>query len=1183
MRKITSLLMLFCAFVGIAQAQTNVKPVVSTGTEVYEYYVVNFRDQDYFVTTTNGLNGGAQQLGSANAFNESKAKVTFKLTADDKLYSTNTRTELILGYTTTVDAANSVQLFAADSEAGYTWKIESQNGSFSLSAGDSDNSWNMHGGKGANIGLYPKTDGGSTWVFVPANEAAQAKANEAKASYAPSADYYYQIKNKGRSNMLAANANYATAIATQSTADLNQLWAFEQGENGTFYLRNYGQGKYLSRNESDNNAWPVVDAANKKAFVVEISNFDANTYVIKEANGGNQGHAYAHDANWGADHSYQQIVGWEVVADASQWYLVKTDISTVAQEISVKYSFVYDGVEKYTQETTGVVGSAYPDITVSHPYGVSCAAKPAGTINASEAVGGVITKEIALTIGGLPFQYSDTYAKATWYFMNLKPQDDGKWYLGYAANQEYIPLGDGQKALPADGQDAYLWAFVGNPFDGYKIMNKAAGENMILSSSTNTKDGNTGANTHPVLTSLNALDGKNTYWIPTSASSYATNGFYLAQKDNSSNKMNARGGKLAYWNSGADAGSTFQVTTLATLENYGITTLLSDAGKVGFPKTSSAAYTELNRVNTLGQGRATVLDVENAVSAYKKASDIQLPVDGKAYTIANYSRYNEGTTRYLNYTAGSALSVSDDVNKASVFVCKQLSNGVYAFVTSDGKVLTWMNSGEGYKENDKFNGYSSEYGTTYSSHNDWNKITVKKNGTAEVDYGFLRMVARRSNAGSSFIIKGTDGTWDKAGDDYFFQTSGGYYSSAWLFNEVAHENVEAENFAVAKIGAKLPLETKTLGEGLGKYHYLVNGVENYTADALNSAKTAEEVNAIAATLTINQPKTGFYRIKSANANDAAKKNKYWQLNAESAMELGELNKLNSIVYYSEGKILLYGNGLYLNNYETQAAVGTEPTTWTILENAAVAGTYALRYEVNGANTGFLSDWSGLTYGLNDGNAAWNLEELTWLPIPVNAEAGWTSLYSPVELNPSYGGEARFEVYTVSNVSETYATLENKDVIPANTGVVLKLTDAGKNNIENGCVFLEINANGTNTATSVLLGTYADTYVAEDAYALGLVDGEVGFYTATKNFNAEGTKVEKDGVKWLNNGFKAYLPKTVSANALRFNFGGNTTAIESVLNNGVDANAPIYDLSGRRVNNAVKGGIYIQNGKKFIVK
>ena len=69
---------------------------------------------------------------------------------------------------------------------------------------------------------------------------------------------------------------------------------------------------------------------------------------------------------------------------------------------------------------------------------------------------------------------------------------------------------------------------------------------------------------------------------------------------------------------------------------------------------------------------------------------------------------------------------------------------------------------------------------------------------------------------------------------------------------------------------------------------------------------------------------------------------------------------------------------------------------------------------------------------------------------------------------------------------------------------------------------------------------------------------------------------------MNNGFKAYLPKTGLAATLRFNFGGNTTAIESVLI-GADANAPIYDLSGRRVNNAVKGGIYIVNGKKVYIK
>jgi hypothetical protein len=63
----------------------------------------------------------------------------------------------------------------------------------------------------------------------------------------------------------------------------------------------------------------------------------------------------------------------------------------------------------------------------------------------------------------------------------------------------------------------------------------------------------------------------------------------------------------------------------------------------------------------------------------------------------------------------------------------------------------------------------------------------------------------------------------------------------------------------------------------------------------------------------------------------------------------------------------------------------------------------------------------------------------------------------------------------------------------------------------------------------------------------------------------------------------YVPTPSAASAFKFRFEDGTTAIESVLNNGADANAPIYDLSGRRVMNAVKGGIYIQNGKKFIVK
>lgn len=63
--------------------------------------------------------------------------------------------------------------------------------------------------------------------------------------------------------------------------------------------------------------------------------------------------------------------------------------------------------------------------------------------------------------------------------------------------------------------------------------------------------------------------------------------------------------------------------------------------------------------------------------------------------------------------------------------------------------------------------------------------------------------------------------------------------------------------------------------------------------------------------------------------------------------------------------------------------------------------------------------------------------------------------------------------------------------------------------------------------------------------------------------------------------RAFFEGVASA-AIALNFGGNVTAIDQVVNN-ANVNAPIFDLSGRRVVKAVKGGLYIQNGKKYIVK
>lgn len=100
------------------------------------------------------------------------------------------------------------------------------------------------------------------------------------------------------------------------------------------------------------------------------------------------------------------------------------------------------------------------------------------------------------------------------------------------------------------------------------------------------------------------------------------------------------------------------------------------------------------------------------------------------------------------------------------------------------------------------------------------------------------------------------------------------------------------------------------------------------------------------------------------------------------------------------------------------------------------------------------------------------------------------------------------------------------------------------------------------------GTLAATPVTGNAYILAKDGDAVKFCRLSSTNN----KVKAN---------KAYLTvPAASATALNFDFGGVATGIENAVADKAN-NAPIYDLSGRRVMNAVKGGIYIQNGKKFV--
>lgn len=190
----------------------------------------------------------------------------------------------------------------------------------------------------------------------------------------------------------------------------------------------------------------------------------------------------------------------------------------------------------------------------------------------------------------------------------------------------------------------------------------------------------------------------------------------------------------------------------------------------------------------------------------------------------------------------------------------------------------------------------------------------------------------------------------------------------------------------------------------------------------------------------------------------------------------------------------------------------------------------------------------------------------------------------------YAGHA--VTFTASTDGKAYATLN----LPFATTIPAGVTAYKKVDGTESSVKLEVYKNENEVLpanTPVLLQADADETktFAPAEYKAQEATGFSGTLAAAAVTTANAYILAKDGdaVKFCKlsatsntvNANKAYFTLTAAAaNALNFDFGGVATGIENTVADKAN-NAPIYDLSGRRVMNAVKGGIYIQNGKKFV--
>lgn len=212
----------------------------------------------------------------------------------------------------------------------------------------------------------------------------------------------------------------------------------------------------------------------------------------------------------------------------------------------------------------------------------------------------------------------------------------------------------------------------------------------------------------------------------------------------------------------------------------------------------------------------------------------------------------------------------------------------------------------------------------------------------------------------------------------------------------------------------------------------------------------------------------------------------------------------------------------------------------------------------------LSFW---TEGADKGSAIFVNATLPEIRLNTLNDKNYATYYLPFAAKAPEGVTAYAGTINNGNVQLTeYAN----GVIPANKGVVLvsdtkttatfTLTDAS-----------DVVTEQTNELTGVLTNTELNSVVNSDQVRIfSKKDNVAGFYKPNSGITSLAAN-------------KAYIMAPANEGALVLNFaGGEVTGINQATINATEANAPIYDLTGRRVAKAVKG-IYVKNGKKFIVK
>lgn len=315
----------------------------------------------------------------------------------------------------------------------------------------------------------------------------------------------------------------------------------------------------------------------------------------------------------------------------------------------------------------------------------------------------------------------------------------------------------------------------------------------------------------------------------------------------------------------------------------------------------------------------------------------------------------------------------------------------------------------------------------------------------------------------------------------------------------------------------------------------------------------------------------------------------------TAAQADELNNVRNDLFYVKGNAFdgyqftsvgagksLYSELLmsHLTNLDFEGPIITYTGTWEIFNTEGgfavcpVVGSSSIKGTLTAANNKEFAwclddDAKGIgfkNYAADDEGFAFRMVEPTFevelYDVPGQGTFNSTALPFDFTIAEDYDGDAKLYKGTVEGKE---LMLSEVGRVPANAGVVLMGTNSEQ-------IKLVATAGVETLGRNDLIGTTSEIAVGklDDKLIFGVSNetGLVGFFSTDGSASLPANR--------------AYLNKVEGLMAVMINHGGNTTAIGNVQNN-LPANAPVYDLSGRRVTKMVKGGLYLQNGRKFIAQ